>query len=192
MLVRDPRVGKVDILAHSMGNFLALETLRQMALRNRVIPSKIDDVMLAAPDVDVDAFESELADMGDRRPKFTLFASRDDKALALSGWIWGSDARVGAIDPKAEPYKSRLAAEHVNVFDLTDIKSTDAANHNKFVQSPELVRLVGDRLASGQTLSDPKETAVDQLLGATANELGALETSVEESETPKDENPAAK
>jgi esterase/lipase superfamily enzyme len=192
MLVRDPRVGKVDILAHSMGNFLVLETLRQMALRNRVIPSKIDDVMLAAPDVDVDAFESELADMGDRRPKFTLFASRDDKALALSGWIWGSDARLGAIDPKAEPYKSRLAAEHVNVFDLTDIKSTDAANHNKFVQSPELVRLVGDRLASGQTLSDLKETAVDQLLGATANELGALETSVEEAETPKDENPAAK
>jgi esterase/lipase superfamily enzyme len=192
MLVRDPKIGKVDILAHSMGNFLVLETLRQMALRNRVIPSKIDDVMLAAPDVDVDAFESELADMGDPHPKFTLFASRDDKALALSGWIWGSDARLGAIDPKAEPYKSRLAAKHVNVFDLTDIKSTDAANHNKFVQSPELVRLVGDRLARGQALSDLRESVVDQFLGATANELGALETSVEEAETPKDENPAAK
>jgi esterase/lipase superfamily enzyme len=43
--------------------------------------------MLAAPDVDVDGFESELADMGSPHPKFTLFASRDDKALALSGWI---------------------------------------------------------------------------------------------------------
>ncbi len=193
MLVRDPAIGKIDILAHSMGNFLVLETLRQMALRNRAIPSKIDDVMLAAPDVDVDAFESELADIGDPHPKFTLFASRDDKALALSGWIWGSDARLGAIDPKAEPYKSRLAAaEHVNVFDLTDIKSTDAANHNKFVQSPELVRLVGDRLANGQTLSDLKESVVDQFLGAAANEVGALETSVEKAETVEVENPAAK
>jgi esterase/lipase superfamily enzyme len=73
--------------------------------------------------VDVDAFESELADMGDTHPKFTLFASRDDKALALSGWIWGSDARLGAIDPEVEPHKSRLAVEHVNVFDLTDIES---------------------------------------------------------------------
>jgi len=192
MLVRDPAIGKVDILAHSMGNFLVLETLRQIALRDRAIPSKIDDVMLAAPDVDVDAFENALADMGDRRPKFTLFASQDDKALALSGWIWGSDARLGAIDPKAEPYKSRLAAEHVNVFDLTDIKSTDAANHNKFVQSPELVRLVGDRLASGQTLSDLRQSVADQFLGAAASEVGALETSVEKAETTEVENPAAK
>jgi len=192
MLVRDPAIGKIDILAHSMGNFLVLETLRQMALRDRAIPSKIDDVMLAAPDVDVDAFENELADMGDPHPKFTLFPSRDDKALALSGWIWGSDARLGAIDPKAEPYKSRLAAEHVNVFDLTDIKSTDAANHNKFVQSPELVRLVGDRLANGQTLSDLRQSVADQFLGAAASEVGALETSVEKAETTEVENPAAK
>jgi esterase/lipase superfamily enzyme len=192
MLIRDPAIAKIDILAHSMGNFLVLETLRQMSIRNRAISTKIDDVMLAAPDVDVDAFESELADMGNPHPRFTLFASRDDKALALSGWIWGSDARLGAIDPKAEPYKSRHAAAHVNVFDLTDIKSTDAANHNKFVQSPELVRLVGNRLASGQMLSDLKESVVDQFLSAGGSEVGALETLVEKAETAGVENPAAK
>ncbi len=100
-------------------------------------------------------------------------------------------SRLGAIDPNAEPYKSRLAAEHVNVFDLTDIKSSDAVNHNKFVQSPELVRLVGNRLASGQTLSDLRQRVTDQFLGAAASEVGALETSVEEAETPEVENPAA-
>jgi len=190
MLVRDPAIVKIDILAHSMGNFLVLETLRQMALRNRAISTKIDNVMLAAPDVDVDGFESDVADMGNPHPRFTLFVSRDDKALALSGWIWGSEARLGAIDPKAEPYKSRLAAEHVNVFDLTDIKSTDAANHNKFVQSPELVRLVGDRLASGQTLSDLHESVVDQFLSTAGGEVGALEAAVEKAETAGVENPA--
>ena len=192
MLVSDPAVGKIDILAHSMGNFLTLETLRQVALRRGAIPAKIDDVMLAAPDVDVDLFEKDLADMGHPRPNFTLFASRDDKALALSGWIWGSDVRLGAIDPKAEPYRSQLAAEHVNVFDLTDIKSSDAANHSKFVQSPELVRLVGNRLASGQTLSDLHQSVVDQFLTTTANGVGALETSVEQAEMRETENPAPK
>jgi esterase/lipase superfamily enzyme len=192
MLVRDPAVGKIDILAHSMGNFLTLETLRQLAIRHGAIPAKIDDVMLAAPDVDVDAFEHDLADMGDPHPKFTLFASRDDKALALSGWIWGSDARLGSVDPKAEPYKSELAAEHVNVFDLTDIKSSDATNHSKFIQSPELVRLVGDRWASGQTLTDGRASVVDQFLATTANEVGALETSVENAETPVTEGAAPK
>ena len=76
--------------------------------RSETAASRIDDVMLAAPDVDVDAFANEIADMVDPHPKFTLFASRDDKALALSGWIWGSDARLGAIDPKAEPYEASL------------------------------------------------------------------------------------
>ncbi len=187
MLVRDPAVGKIDILAHSMGNYLTLETLRQMALRHGAVPAKIDDVMLAAPDVDVDAFQNDIADMGNPRPKFTLFASRDDKALALSNWIWGSYARLGAIDPKAEPYKSELAADHVNVFDLSDIKSPDATNHSKFVNSPELVQLVGDRLAGGQTLSDSHATVVDQFLATTANEVGALETAVENAETPQAE-----
>jgi esterase/lipase superfamily enzyme len=190
MLISDPAVEKIDILAHSMGNFLTLETLRQIALRRGAIPPKIDDVMLAAPDVDVDLFAKDLADMGHPRPNFTLFVSRDDKALALSSWIWGSDARLGAIDPKAEPYRSQLAAERVNVFDLTDIKSADAANHSKFVQSPELVRLVGNRLASGQTLDDGRESVVDQFLSTTANGVGALETSVERAEAPEVQNPA--
>lgn len=191
-LVRDPAIEKVDILAHSMGNFLVLETLRQMALRNRAIPSKIDDAILAAPDVDVDVFQSDILDMGNPHPKFTLFASRDDKALAISRWVWGSDARLGAIDPNVEPYKSRLASEHVNVFDLSDVKSRDATNHSKFVNSPDLVRLVGNRLASGQTPSDSHATVVDQFLATTANEVGSLETAVENAEAPQLESAAQK
>ena len=190
MLVRDPAVREIDILAHSMGNALVLETLRQMAIRDRRIPAKIDDVMLAAPDVDVDVFANEIADMGAPHPQFTLFASQDDKALAFSRWIWGSDARLGAIDPKVEPYKSQLAAEHVNVFDLSDIKSGDAANHNKFVNSPEVVQLIGNRLATGQSLSDSHESVADQVLGAAANGVGALEASVERAEAAPVEAPA--
>ena len=101
MLVDDPAVESIDILAHSMGNFLALETLRQMALRHGHVPPKISDVMLAAPDVDADAFQKRSRRYGPHpHPRFTLFASRDDRALALSGWFWGSDVRLGAIDPQ--------------------------------------------------------------------------------------------
>jgi len=114
------------------------------------------------------------------------------KALALSRWIWGSDARLGAIDPKAEPYRSELSAEHVNVFDLTDIKSDDAVNHNKFVNSPELVQIIGKRLATGQTLSDGRASVADQVLGAAAGGVGALETSVEKAETTDVEGAAPK
>jgi esterase/lipase superfamily enzyme len=50
MLARDPAVSEVTILAHSMGNWLTLEVLRQMAIRDRRVPAKIRNVMLAAPD----------------------------------------------------------------------------------------------------------------------------------------------
>jgi len=77
----------------------------------------------------------------------------------------------------------------VNVFDLSDVKSPDATNHSKFVNSPDLVRLVGYRLASGQALTDSHATVVDQFLATTANEVGALETEVENAETPAEGPP---
>jgi len=50
-LKRDPGIGEVSILAHSMGTWLALEGLRQMAIRDGGLPPKFSNVMLAAPDV---------------------------------------------------------------------------------------------------------------------------------------------
>jgi esterase/lipase superfamily enzyme len=88
-LAKDPEVKEVSILAHSMGNWLALESLRQMAIRNGRLPAKFKNVMLAAPDVDVDVFRQQIGDMGKQRPQFTLFVSRDDRALAFSRRVWG-------------------------------------------------------------------------------------------------------
>ena len=182
-LSRDPAVAEIDILAHSMGNWLLMETLRQMAIRDRRLPAKISDVMLAAPDIDVDQFDNDIADMGVPRPRFTLFPSKDDRALALSGWIWGSDVRLGSIDPAAEPYKSRLAQDNVTVYDLSKLQSDDRVNHNKFVKSSEMVQIVGDRLATGETLADSHEGLGDRMLEAAAKGVGAAAVSVETSET---------
>ena len=55
-LVDSRNVGSISILAHSMGNYLAVESLRQMAIRDRGLPSKIRDVMLASPDAAKDVF----------------------------------------------------------------------------------------------------------------------------------------
>ena len=176
-------MSEIDILAHSMGNWLVMETLRQMAIRDRRLPAKISDVMLAAPDIDVDQFDNDIADMGAPRPRFTLFASKDDRALALSGWIWGSDVRLGAIDPSAEPYRSRLAKDDVTVYDLSQAQSDDRINHNKFARSSEMVRIVGDRLAAGEALADGREGLGDQMLETAAKGVGAAAVSVEKAET---------
>ena len=46
-------------------------------------------------------------------------------------------------------------------------------------------------MASGQTFSDSNESIADEVLGAAANGVGALETSVEQAETGDADAPAA-
>jgi esterase/lipase superfamily enzyme len=154
MLAKEPSVSQVSVLAHSMGGWLTLEALRQIAIRDRQINPKITDVMLAAPDVDVDVALSQGRALSNItfRPRLTLFVSADDKALNVSRFVWGSRDRLGSIDPRIEPYRTNLAKGGVEVFDLTDVNSSDSLNHGKFAASPAVVRLIGTRLAKGQQL----------------------------------------
>ena len=166
-LARDPEIKEVSILAHSMGNWLALELLRQMAIRNGELPAKFKNVMLAAPDVDVDVFRSQIADMGKQHPQFTLFVSQDDRALAVSRRVWGNVARLGSIDPEQAPYKDELAANNITVIDLTKVKSGDKLHHGKFAESPEIVQLIGSRISDGQALTDSRVGFGDRIVAAT-------------------------
>ncbi|MGE4172394.1 MAG: alpha/beta hydrolase [Methylocystis sp.] len=172
-LQRDREVGEIAILAHSMGNWVTLEALRQMAIRNGQIGSKIQNVMLAAPDVDFDVFRRQIGAIGVRPSVFTLFASRDDDALAASRRFWGN-TRLGAVDPHAPPYQEVLDRERVKVVDLTGIATNDPLEHSKFASSPEVVRSIGARLAQGQPLRDGHAGVGDQLGLATAGAVSAV------------------
>jgi esterase/lipase superfamily enzyme len=165
VLAKDPSVGEVSVLAHSMGNWLTLEALRQMAIRNGRVNPKIRAVMLAAPDVDVTVFRRQIAQIGTSGPKFTLFVSQDDRALAISRRVWGNIPRLGAIDPTVEPYLTELSADKITVIDLTKLQSGDRLNHGKFAESPEVVQLIGSRLASGQTVTDSRVGLGDRIAG---------------------------
>jgi len=154
VLANDPSVGEISILAHSMGNWVTLEALRQMAIRDKGLPAKIKNVMLAAPDVDFDVFQRQIAQIGARPSQFTLFVSRDDGALAASKRVWGDKPRLGAVDPHQEPFGDDLKRDGITVVDLTDVKSSDPLGHGKFAAAPQVVRAIGARLAGGQTLND--------------------------------------
>ncbi|MGU3494869.1 alpha/beta hydrolase [Xanthobacteraceae bacterium A53D] len=166
-LAKDPNVGEVSILAHSMGNWVTFEALRQMAIRNgRVLP-KIKNIMLAAPDVDVDIFQSQWTDLGKPSPNVTIFVSQDDKALQVSQRVWGSTARLGQIDPTKEPYRTLFEERKINVFDLTDMKSPDRLAHGKFAESPDVVKLIGTRIANQNTITDSREGVGDRIVQVT-------------------------
>jgi esterase/lipase superfamily enzyme len=163
-LAKDPSVDSISILAHSMGNYLVVEALRQMSIRNRGLSPKIRDVMMASPDIDIDVFRRQIAeiDSGPRPAQFTLFVSRDDRALGLSSFLARDSTRLGALDPAKEPYRSILEEGRVQVVDLTGLASNDFTNHGKFA-SGEVVGAIGERLAEGQTLTDAKAGLVESL-----------------------------
>jgi esterase/lipase superfamily enzyme len=163
-LVKDPNVDSISILAHSMGNYLAIESLRQMSIRDRGLSPKIRDVMLASPDIDVDVFRRQIAeiDAGPRPAQFTLFIARDDRALGLSSFLARDSTRLGSLDPNKEPYRSILVQGRVQVIDLTGTASNDFTNHGRFA-SGEVVGAIGERLAEGQSLSDAKGGLVESL-----------------------------
>ncbi len=169
----DPQVADVVVLAHSMGSWPTVEALRQMAIRDGRVPGKISNVILASPDLDVDVFAQQFKTIGTPGPRFTLFVSRDDRALQLSRRISGSVDRLGQVDPTAEPYRSQFEAAGISVIDLTALESGDPLNHGKFAQSPQVVQLIGTRLLAGQEIATTN-VALGERLGAIA--LGTAQT----------------
>jgi len=154
-LDRHPAVSEVNLLAHSMGNWVTLEALRSRSIRNPTKPGKLRNVLMVAPDVDVDVFRTQIRRIGSKGPRFFLFVSQDDRALSVSRTIWGNVPRLGDIDPESEPFRSELEKDRIVVFDLTTLAhGGDNAHSRAFEQADTVVQLLRDRLGQGQELSE--------------------------------------
>ena len=133
---------RIDIVAHSMGTWVTMEALRQLAITgDRDLDGKLGDVVLASPDIDVDVFKSQMRRYGKPEKPFILLLSADDRALRLSGIIAGNKPRLGDYKDAAD-----LAEYGVAVVDLSKEKGMDSLNHTKFADNPTLVKLLGQRL----------------------------------------------
>ena len=148
MLAANPDVKEINLLAHSMGNWVALEALRGMMIRAGKTRQKVKIVMLVAPDVDIDVFRAQIRRMGAGRPRFVLFISKDDQALALSQTIWGGVPRLGEIDISQEPYASAFGREQIMVFDLTKLKGN--SHSRAFDDITATMIMVKERLGNAQ------------------------------------------
>ena len=153
----NPRVKRIDLLAHSMGTMLTMETLVQAKLRGDAnYTGKLDSIVLAAPDIDVDVFQSQFEIIGKRDRPTTILTSRDDRALAISSKIAGNVVRVGAASPRARATIETVKRLGLTVVDMTEVKATDGANHGKFANSPVFIRQLGTHLGGGS----PQSTSV--------------------------------
>ncbi len=158
---------RIDIVAHSMGNWVAVEALRQMAIAgDRDLNGRLGDVVLASPDIDVDVFKSQMRRYGKPNRSFFVLLSDNDRALGFSRLIAGDRPRLGDADDVAS-----IAELGVIVVDVTKVEAGDDLNHAKFADNPLLVKLLGDRLREGDSLGTTERQLTDHV-GSLARTLG--------------------
>ena len=153
----NPSVREITILCHSMGCQPTLDALRSKSQAVGRIGSKVKNVLLVAPDVDVDVFHEKMEQMGNPRPRFALFLSQDDHALKLSKSLWGGETRLGDVNPELEPYKTDFEREKILVFDLTHLQSR--AHSRAFDEVSSVMGMIERRLAEGQQLAQDTSRA---------------------------------
>ena len=124
-------------------------------MRKGGVPRKITNLILASPDLDVGVFRQQIAEMGPRRPQVTLVRLTERQGLQVSRILTRGMTRLGGIDITREEYQQQLGPlDKVTVLDLTALRSNDGINHALFAQSPDVVRLIGERLIQGQVVTD--------------------------------------
>jgi esterase/lipase superfamily enzyme len=150
------------IFAHSMGGFLTMEAIRDAALTGQFNRTgRLRNVVLASPDIDIDLFQAQMADIGTDFDRFFVFLSADDYALRVSRIIAGGVPRVGAANA------DELAALGIDVIDLSEIRNSRSDSHSKFAGSPEVVQLIGMGLRNTSGIAAPNRTVLDDMLGGT-------------------------
>uniref|UniRef100_UPI0035B2CB84 alpha/beta hydrolase n=1 Tax=Rhodoblastus sp. TaxID=1962975 RepID=UPI0035B2CB84 len=163
-LIAQSNVDKINIVAHSMGNWVTVEAFRNIAISKEFPRGKMGAIILAAPDIDVDVFRSQMARIGRPKKPFLIVLSRDDRALALSRFIAGDESRLGDYKNAAD-----LTKYNAIVVDLTDVQGLSPINHDKFAElamiAPQLKEVlaegVGNRHSIEEDATAPVQNAPD-------------------------------
>ena len=137
---------RINIIAHSTGNPIAVEALRQLSLMYYDLDNdeaqrrtKIGRVVFAAPDMDLDTAVSAGVDGADRVTQgFIVYASRRDKALGFAGGIFG-DVRLGnSIGKLTDDERDALIANDTQWIDVTNAQKHSGTwlGHSYFHDNP--------------------------------------------------------
>lgn len=149
-----------DLVAHSMGTFLVMEAGRQISITTGLNPTgKAQNVVLAAPDIDIDLFLTQIRAFPNRYRRFVVLVSQDDKALQASQRVAGGVARLGQV-PAEE-----LAKLGVNAIDLSSVEDTGTLAHSKFKDSPAIAQLMGTALTQNSSFAPDVDFSVGRTIG---------------------------
>jgi esterase/lipase superfamily enzyme len=179
MIATTPGVEGLHILAHSRGTALALRAVSAAATeaiaagREPAALYKVQNLVLLSPDIDAEIAGQQITGfLSDpdlvtvwpeaRLPRIlkgrlTIYASPEDRALAVSRWLFRSRRRVGQLRPEDIPDRSQRYFEIGGRTDLISYEGerTDLFGHSYFTTNPEVSSDLIQLVRYGKQLGEP-------------------------------------
>jgi esterase/lipase superfamily enzyme/Tfp pilus assembly protein PilF len=132
-LKRDYGIEQVNVLAHSMGNLIAVDALANYARTSN--PVKIAHLVMAAPDVDRNQFLALVPVARAIVGGMTIYASSADRALVASRKLAGGVPRAGDV-----PADGPIILPNVETIDVTAMgEDIFGLNHSVFAASRDVM-----------------------------------------------------
>ena len=132
--------GNPDIIlvAHSMGSYLVMETLRQLEIAEPGWAGRsLRGVILMSPDLNVDLFRTQIQRFETVPDPFLVIVSRRDIILRLSARLRGEPSQLGNIDDTDD-----IGDLPVTVIDVSAFRDRQSGNHFIAAGSPALIQLL--------------------------------------------------
>jgi esterase/lipase superfamily enzyme len=153
MLRVEAKVQTIHIIAHSMGNLVVLEALSELA-KARTLPN-LSEIVMAAPDVDVDHYKTLAPNIRPWVRGMTLYASANDKALVISRGL-AKKPRAGDVF-KGSP----ILLPNIESIDVSAIgDEMFGLNHNVFASNRSLIDDIGRLVLSGARPPDQRSPQI--------------------------------
>jgi esterase/lipase superfamily enzyme len=136
LLYANADVKKIYVIAHSMGNQIVVDSLYQESLTADNV--SLSELVMAAPDVDLDVFSSMVAGIKKVAKGITIYASGSDKALQLSKLKAGG-VRLGDV-----PDTGPVVFAGIDTIDVTALgANVFELNHRLFSSSRSVMDDLG-------------------------------------------------
>lgn len=123
LILSSSDINKLHIVAHSMGNVVLCEALMMLKEQGCYPGDKINQIILAAPDIDKRIFVDIIWPKIKKEPNITLYASDKDRALLVSRTLRSGYERVGEIG------NGIMVADGLDSVDASEV-DTDIFGHS--------------------------------------------------------------
>lgn len=143
---------KITVFGHSMGGWLVMEALRQLKFQGKTQVLNKLRVVLAAPDIDADVFNTQMDVIGRLDPPLTVLVSKDDRALQASSFIGADVTRVGAIDVEDPVVRETAIKRGVQFIDISALDASDPLNHDRYAALAAVVPKLDQRRGTGSPI----------------------------------------